>query len=358
MEPDGGESDQQEGEVPRGKRVTIVDVARHAGVSTAAASKALRNAYGVSDAMARRVQASIEELGYRPLKSARGMRGRTFTIGVMLSDLDNPFFGVLIDGLIDVLRPRGFDLLVAPAGTSVSSHKSVTETLADYQMDGLVLISPLFGDSELEKIGAQTPTVVVGRHGPGENYDTVSGDDAHGAALIVDHLVGLGHQRIAFITQEGSTNARLPQTVRSRGFLVAMRAHGLESQALLVPGEWSYDGGRSAAAEIAEMENRPTAIHAGADVSALGVLDELLGRGIAVPGELSVAGYDNSPTARLLPIGLTSVDQSGEEMGRETARLLAERIEGRRQSQHLLMTPTLRARTTTSKPREDDASVR
>jgi LacI family transcriptional regulator len=222
-------------ERPTQRRVTIVDVARHAGVSTAAASKALRNAYGVSESMSERVQASIDALGYRPLKSARGMRGRTFTIGVMLSDLENPFFGLLIDGLTQVLRPQGFDFLVAPAGTSVESQQSTAATLADYQVDGLVLIAPRLSDSELEDIGAATPTVVIGRHGPATNYDTVSGDDALGSALIVDHLVALGHERIGFITAEAKGESpRTPQSVRAEGFVAAMRAHGLADSMTMI----------------------------------------------------------------------------------------------------------------------------
>jgi LacI family transcriptional regulator len=345
------ENDSGSASAPTQRRVTIVDVARHAGVSTAAASKALRNAYGVSESMSERVQASIAALGYRPLKSARGMRGRTYTIGVMLSDIENPFFGLLIDGLSQVLRPQGFDFLVAPAGTSAESHRSIAATLADYQVDGLVLIAPRLSDSELEDIGAATPTAVLGRHGPATNYDTISGDDALGSALIVDHLVELGHRQIGFITiEEKGESPRTPQFVRAEGFVTAMKRHGLADSITMIPGEWSYAGGRSAANALLKMRDRPTALHAGADVCALGALDELLSRQLRVPGEISLAGYDNSPTAQLLPIGLTSIDQSGQEMGRVAARLLSERIKVRSGAQHVLMKPTLKIRKTTAPP--------
>src|SRR5580704_2693700 len=124
------------------RRITIADVARHAGVSTAAVSKVLRNAYGVSADMNERVQSAIAELGYRPHAAARGMRGRSFTIGLLLDTIRNPFFGDFLDGVTDALAKTDFQVLVGSAGFSAESQSRVADAMIDRAMDGLILIAP------------------------------------------------------------------------------------------------------------------------------------------------------------------------------------------------------------------------
>ncbi|MDO7882755.1 LacI family DNA-binding transcriptional regulator [Salinibacterium soli] len=335
------------------RRVTIVDVAAHAGVSTAAASKVLRNAYGVSAQMRAKVESAIEELGYRPLASARGMRGKTFTIGVLVSDLHNPFFALLVDGMAEVVEASGYELLVGPGGASEAAQGRMIEAMADRQMDGLLLIAPVVESGALSAIAGRTPTVVIGRHGPADEYDTVAGDDLAGSAAIVDHLVSLGHERIAYLTHTDAANSdpRLPQRVRERGYREAMDARGLGDRIDVVPSQWSDAGGRATVRALLERAELPTAVHAGADVAAYGMLTELWDRGRSVPDEISVVGYDDTPTAALPPVSLTSVDQSGHEMGASAARLLLERFEGRTEAQHVLTSPTLIPRRTSGPPR-------
>ena len=334
------------------RRVTIVDVATRAGVSTAAASKVLRNAYGVSDQMRERVEKAIQDLGYRPLAAARGMRGKTFTIGVLVSDMQNPFFGVLIEGVSAEVEASGYELLVGPAGAGARSQSRMVDAMVDRQMDGLILISPMFDDESLARTARLVPTVVIGRHGPAEAYDTVANDDIAGSGLIVDHLVSLGHTRIGYLghADPEESDPRLPQQVRERGYREAMVRHGLGEHIDVVPGRWTNGGGRAGARDLLARRIRPTAIHGGADVAALGVLTELIEKGVSVPGDMSVVGYDNTTTATLPQISLTSVDQSGSEMGRMAARLLLERFEGRTDSQHFLTAPHLVARRTSGVP--------
>ena len=116
----------------RQRRVTIVDVAKHAGVSTAAASRVLRNAYGARESMRTRVQASMDELDYRPHGPARGMPARTFTIGVVVSDIENPLFSLITDGISSVIRPQSYELYVSPGGLEALPQKSVVEAMIDY----------------------------------------------------------------------------------------------------------------------------------------------------------------------------------------------------------------------------------
>lgn len=331
------------------RRVTIVDVAKHAGVSTASASKVLRNAYGASESMRERVQAAMDELGYRPYGPARGMRGRTYTVGVIVSDIENPFFSLLTDGLTSIIRPRSYEVFLSPGGFTPASQKAVVDAMIDHQMDGLVLVAPLLNNTDLERVARDIPVIVVGHHSTSGHYDSVAGDDDLGAGLVVDHLVAMGHRRIAFVMHAaGRGDESRPEAHRLRGFESAMKRHGLEDDAIVVDGEWSFDGGRRAVGTVDAMETLPTAVHAGADIVALGMMSELWNNGRSVPEAYSLVGYDNSRTASLGPIRLTTVDQSGMEMGERVGQLLLERIEGRTEARHDVLKPRLVVRDSTA----------
>lgn len=334
-----------------GRRVTIVDVARHAGVSTASASKVLRNAYGASESMRARVQASMDQLGYRPYGPARGMRGRTFTIGVVLSDLENPFFNLIVEGLSRAVRPRSYELFISPSGYEGSPQQLAIEALIDHQVDGLVLVAPLATPDQLEAIAARIPLLVVGQHSRSHAFDSVSVDDDRGAELVVDYLVGLGHRRISFVMHAGGRGDETrPESRRLAGFERAMRRHGLASESVVLDVSWSLEGGREAARQIDQLVPPPTAVFAGADIAALGMINQLWDSGLSAPTTYSVVGYDNSRSASLGPISLTSIDQSGGKMGERGGQLLIERIEGRLGACHDVFEPRLVERSSTAPP--------
>lgn len=333
------------------RRVTIADVARHAGVSTAAVSKVLRSAYGVSPEMAARVRASIGALGYRPHAGARAMRGRSFTIGLLLDNIRNPFYGDVLDGVTDALAKTDFQVLIGSAGFSAPSQSRVADALIDRAMDGIILVAPAMPRSRVRSIARAVPAVVVGHHDTAAEYDSVVDDDLLGAGLIVDHLVELGHQRIAHTSASSSGHwKRRPEQERSSGYKQAMHRHGLDAEVLIAGESYSEEGGYQAALELLRSPRRPTAVFAGADIAALGVLraaDEL---GLRIPQDVSLAGYDNTTLAALAPIDLTSVDQSGHDMGATAARLLIERINGRDKAVLSSARPSLVVRGSTVPP--------
>jgi LacI family transcriptional regulator len=338
---------------PQPRRVTIVDVARHAQVSTTAVSKVLRNAYGASPGMRAKVQAAIAELGYRPHAGARAMRGQTYTIGVMLPDLRNPFFPDIIDGLTDHLRDTDYQVLVGPSHCNGEhAEAKVTEAMVDRGMDGLILIAPVAPRRHLERIARAVPTVVVGRHGHSTAYDTVADDDTTGAKLVVDHLADLGHRHIAHVEHHETNPTRLaemPNAIRAEGYRAAMRAHGLEPD--IVSTSYTREGGYLGAQQLLARSRRPTAIFAGADIVAIGVLEAMTEAGLSVPGDISVAGYDNTNFAALGPISLTSVDQAGHHIGATAAKLLLDRIADRaRPTAQVKLSPTLIVRRSTAAP--------
>jgi LacI family transcriptional regulator len=337
-----------------GRRVTIVDVARHAGVSTTAVSKVLRNAYGASPEMRIRVQAAIQELGYRPSAAARGLRGRTYTIGVMLPSIRNPFFADVLDGVTQHLDGTGYQVLMASCCNDEPGEAAVTDAMIDRSMDGIILIAPLSARKRLERVAQTVPTVVVGRHGHSPSHDTVTDDDFTGAGLVVAHLADLGHRRIAHIEHLETDPVRLaemPNALRAAGYRHAMQAHGLGDEIDIASTTYTQEGGYHGARQLLARPHRPTAIFAGADIVAMGVLDAITEAGLSVPGDISVAGYDNTTFAAFAPISLTTVDQAGHQVGVNAARLLMDRITDRdRPTAQLKLSPTLITRRTTAPP--------
>ncbi|WTJ72967.1 LacI family transcriptional regulator [Kitasatospora sp. NBC_01539] len=341
----------------RSKRVTITDVAQHAGVSTAAVSKVLRNAYGVSPAMQERVRAAMAELDYRPHAAARGMRGRTYTIGVLLDNMRNTFFADIIDGVQEQLRDSDYTVMIGAAGFGAEGQARTVRAMVDRQMDGLILIAPGSPRSEVLATAATVPTVIIGHHDAADVHDSVVDADGLGAGLVVDHLVSLGHRRIALLSAPGTRASRwklTPEIVLTGGYLEAMERHGLRDSAEVVPTDYSDEGGYRAGLRLLGGPNPPTAVMAGADVAALGVYraaDEL---GLAIPRDVSLVGYNNTAVAALAPVQLTSVDQAGHTMGSTAARMLLERVEGHRtRAMQTSMTPRLVVRRSTAAPKAD-----
>jgi LacI family transcriptional regulator len=341
------------------RRATIQDVARAAGVSVSAVSKVLRDAYGVSPQMRERVGAAIDELGYRPHTGARAMRGRSYTVGVVLSELTSPFQPEVAQGVQTALQDTPYqEIIVAAGGTDSARQKRSIEALIDRQVDGLVLVAPWLDTPYLEQLSARIPTVAVALHGASTTFDTVVNDDYVGAQLMVDHLVGLGHRRIV---HTGMPPARyrapliLSHTARQRGFEQAMTAHGLEPEVVVT--SYTEEGGYRAALAALDGQQPPTAIFAGADIAALGALRAVEERGLRVPQDITVAGYDNIYVSTINRISLTTVDESGQMTGEVSARLLLERIDGRTQAVHYVVTPRLVARTTSAPPRSKTPAV-
>jgi LacI family transcriptional regulator len=336
------------------RRVTIVDVARHAGVSTTAVSKVLRNAYGASPEMRTRVRTAIDELGYRPSAAARGLRGQTYTIGVMLPDIRNPFFADVLDGVNAQLGGTDYQVLMAQCCNDEPAEARVTDAMIDRSMDGVILIAPVSSRPHLERVAQTVPTVVVGRHGHSAGHDTVADDDFTGAGLVVAHLAALGHRRIAHIEHLETDPVRLaemPNALRADGYRHAMRVHGLGDEIDVASTTYTQEGGYLGARQLLARPRRPTAIFAGADIVAMGVLDATTEAGLSVPGDISVVGYDNTTFAAFGPISLTTVDQAGHQIGADAARLLLDRIADRaRPTAQVKLSPTLIPRRTTAPP--------
>ncbi len=333
------------------RRVTIQDVAKDARVSISAVSKVLRDAYGVSPEMRAKVTEAIERLGYRPQAGARAMRGRSYAVGVMLAALSHPFQPEIVEGITDELEPGPYQEILITGGLAAPRQQRSIEALADRQVDGLVIITPEIGTDWLEQLGAELPAVVVARHGGAVHFDTVVDDDRGGARLMVDHLVGLGHRSIVHTSHPTGSLERpfvLSHTARRDGYVAAMKRHGLEPD--VIETSYTEEGGFLAAVEALDRPSPPTAIFAGADIAAVGVLRAAEERGLRVPEDLTVTGYDNINASAIGRVALTTIDQSGHLTGQMSARLLLERLTGRTRPVHYVVAPRLVVRATSAVP--------
>jgi DNA-binding LacI/PurR family transcriptional regulator len=337
---------------PRAKseRVTIRTVAEDAGVSVAAVSKVLRDAYGVSEGLRSKVQASIAALGYRPHAAARGMRGQTYTLGLLLPDLHNPFFADILGGVNTALERTQYQPLLGVSESEIPTELALIESMIDRQMDGLILIGSRLAQQELIKVAARIPTVVIAHHNVGDtNFDTVNNDDRLGATLVVQHLVGAGYKHIAFLSQEITTGneGTMVTSYRETGYRAAMQDAGLSRHVQVTYAGQTSREVQNAARHLLDARNRPDAIFCWTDFIALEVISAARELNLSVPGDLAIVGYDNTWYCDLAQNALTSIDQSGQVLGLQAARLLIERIKGREQAEHYVVTPRLVARRST-----------
>ena len=333
------------------RRATLQDVARAAGVSVSAASKVVRGAYGVSPQMQARVTAAIQQLDYRPHAGARAMRGRSFTIGVVLVELTSPFQSEVAQGISEEIEDTPYQDVIITGGTTSDRQRRSIEALVDRQVDGIVLVGPWLEVSWIEEVAQRVPLVAVALHGPSQGFDTVVDDDRLGARLMVEHLVSLGHRRIVHTSMppaQVGAGFMLSHTARERGFVKAMERYGLEPD--LIQTYYSEDGGYQAGVEALSRREPPSAIFAGADIAALGVLRAAEERGLRIPEDLTVVGYDNIYVSSIKRVSLTTVDQSGQLTGAASARMLLERIDGRTAPSRYVVAPRLIKRATSGPP--------
>ena len=333
----------------RRRGVTIVDVAARAGVSKSVVSLVLRGTGYVSEEKRAAVGKAVQELGYRPNAAARALvESRSRTVGVVLHDMRNPWFVPAVEGLNSGLSARGLQMLMGDFRLDGRTGGSLVPKLLEMNVEGLVLVGTMPQSPLLEEAVAQVPTVVLGApSGPGPSVTVVTNDDVAGAVLVVEHLVGLGHRGIAHVGAGGTAVG----AARRRGYERAMRTAGLADRIRCVEGDLTEEAGHRAGRELLTGPDRPSAVFAVNDVTALGVLSAAEELGLSVPGQLSVAGYDDTPVTRLRRIGLTSVDNASRSAGERAAELLLARLTpGAARPADELLRPALQVRRSTAPP--------
>jgi len=331
---------------PSSRRPILADVAARAGVSVPLVSIVMRDAPGASAATRERVRRIAEELGYRPDSRARLLRSaRSRLIGVVFA-VQQAFHGDLVSGLYTAAENADYELTLSAVTPGRDERRAVTSLLQD-RCEALILLGPHAPTSYLADLATRMPVVVVARPVRHRAVDVVRTDDAAGLGQAVDHLVGLGHTRIAHID-----GGRAPGAAeRRRGYRQALQRHDLTDSALILPGGLTEDDGATAARALLDAHALPTAVTVFNDRSATGVLDVLRSADIDVPGDMSVVGFDDSRLARLPHIALTTVAQDTQQLTSLAIARAAARLDGASISEReLVVPPHLIIRSTTAPP--------
>ena len=306
----------------------IKDVARELEMSTATVSRALRGLPGVSESTRERVQSTALRLGYVPSPSAAGLAsGRTRTVAVIVPWVTRWFFASVVQGAEEVLRERGYDLLLYNLSGSASARSRVFEAgRLTKRVDAVLVLSLQPTADELKRLShLGCPVTIVGADVPG--WATVRIDDENAARTATAHLAGLGHRRIAYVGGPGVLDFTAPMA-REAGYRGALRDAGLTyDPSLEVDGEFTLAGGIAAGRRLLERPDRPTAVFAASDEMAMGVLRAARELSLRVPEDLSVVGIDDHELADFFD--LTTVAQPVQEQGRVAARQVLDALQAR-----------------------------
>ena len=303
---------------------TIEDVAARSGVSTATVSRVMSGSVPARPETRERVLAAARELDYRPSRVARALkRQETLTLGLVVTDITNPFFPQIVRAVEGAAHERGYGILLANGGDEAARELEHLDLLIERRVDGIIIVSSRMTRRHAERLSHSTvPVVLVNDTIAGSGLPTVTTAHRHGARMATEHLVALGHRRIAHI---GAPADQAAAAQRRLGVRDAMRAAGLEDPVLAV-GDGGVEGGARAVRPL--IEAGVTGIVAYNDLTAIGALRALRRARVAVPETMSVIGFDDIDLAAWTDPPLTTVRQPTGELGRWAVAHLADRLAG------------------------------
>lgn len=307
--------------------VTIKDIARAAGVSHPTVSRALNNHPGISEATRTRIKQLAAQMGYVPNVAARGLKtNRTRALGVIMRQIDDPFWSEVLDGVDSVLHPAGYSLFIASTHMERQREREVVQAMVQRGVDGVILLAPQFSEEQSHLLKTYgLPMAMVNNEGAGECQYLIYNDDEYGIGLVMKHLIELGHRKIAYLGNRlgGTTNSD-----RLAGFRKVLQESGLniEERFIFHTMAGNPSGGREGANYLLSLDELPTAIVCYNDFLAAGVYNALYERGLKIPEDISVAGFDNIPIAAYLTPPLTTVHQYKFEMGEGAAKMMLEML--------------------------------
>lgn len=303
-------------------RVTIIDVANEAGVSFGTVSRVINNDVHVKEETRKRVLEAMQQLGFVANRQARSLAGgRSNSVGVLVPDLGTGYIGEIIRGIDAELSLTDVDLILYTTHRTARKEANYVANLAKGMVDGLLLVLPR---SPADFIGTLTernfPFVLIDHQGTGRDCPAVGATNWQGAYNATEYLIKLGHQRIGFIT--GSMDLGCAAD-RLEGYRSALRTHHLpDTSELIYEGTFFQPDGFAGASALLDLPVPPTAIFASNDVMAMGVMDAVRDRGLRVPADISIVGFDDIPQASLVRPALTTINQPLEKMGRVATQML------------------------------------
>jgi DNA-binding LacI/PurR family transcriptional regulator len=329
---------------------TIYDVAREAGVSIATVSKVINNTGRISDKTRKKVLKIMEELDYQPSVVASALTGkRTYTIGLLIPDLANPFFAEIARSVEDRGQELGFSVVMCSTDYNSDKEAKYISLLKQKSVDGIILASGFKNDKILkELIKEKLPIALISQDIPGLAVDSVTVDDFLGGYQVTEHLLALGHQKIAVIAEDTRSSKE-----RIRGYQEALKDAGFTcDERLIFVSASTVEESKRLAAQLIGLGERPTAVFACNDLLAIGTIQAARENGLILPDDLSVVGFDNTLLATIVDPPLTTVNQPIHEMGRQVVDLLMQKIEGEKNmKQKVVLLPELVIRNSTSSPK-------
>jgi LacI family transcriptional regulator len=306
--------------------VTIKDIAKSVGVSTATVSHVINETRFVSEPLKKKVHAVIEELGYQPNRIARSLvMQKTHSIGVIISDILNPFYTALVRGLEDATSPLGYNVVLCNTDEDTDKEIDYLKVLLEKRVDGIALAT-CFQDDEhplLNKLN-QIPVVTIVRKMNCLKSDAVFADNISGAYEAIEHLVSLGHKRISVISgPSGISSGR----ERLEGAHKAFAKHGIiPNEAWMRTGDFKRESGYVLAKSILNLKDRPTALFVSNNQMTLGALQAFRELRVKIPKDMSIVGLDDTDWSILLDPPLTVIYQSPYDMGNNAGKMLLQRI--------------------------------
>jgi LacI family transcriptional regulator len=318
--------------------VTIKDVARLSGVSSMTVSRVINGSERVRPVTRQRVERAIAELGYVPSRLARGLiRQKTGTLAMIVPDVANPFFTLIVRGAEDIARRAGYRIILCDTRANLAIEREVIEEMIAHRVEGIA-IAPVSDRSRghlerLARFGVQF--VLIDRTVPGVESDVVVGDSLGGARRLVEHLISHGHRRIGFITESDDVSTARD---RRQGYLAALAAAGVElDPSLIVYSTVDPPGGFDGMRLLLELAEPPTAVFTVNNLVAVGAIEAVRAHHLEVPDDVALVCYDDIEYASRLYPFLTVMSQPAETLGKLGTQLLLERIEGRAPEQPRLV---------------------
>lgn len=332
---------------------TIYDVAKEAGVSIATVSKVINQTGRIGEKTRKKVHKVMEELNYQPSVVASALTGKnTYTIGLLVPDLANPFFAEVARSVEDRGRELGYSLVMCSTDHDPDKEIQYLTVLRQKQVDGIILGTGFRHNGELKGlIEQQIPVALIAREEPELAVDTVLVDDFNGGYMATSHLVGLGHRRIAVIAEDLNVAS---SRERVRGYRRALDERGIHyNEQLVLISDFTVADGKRLTGQLLDSEDPPTAVYACNDLLAIGAMQAATERGLHIPNDLSIVGFDDTLLATITNPALTTVAQPIHEMGRQVMDLLIQEVEKKKSvKQRVVLLPELKVRQSTGERRD------
>jgi DNA-binding LacI/PurR family transcriptional regulator len=332
---------------------SLKDVAKYADVSITTVSRVMNDSGKVNPETRERVQKAMRKLGYQPSRVAQRLRatkGHSKLLGLIIPDIQNQFYSNIVRGIEDVAYGRDYAVILCNSDENPSKEKFYLDVLQSESVDGVIL-PPIHQYSKVVEglVEAGIPVVCVDRKLVREAVDTVVINNKKGGFLAVNHLIELGHKRIAILSSSSQFSSF---EERQQGYEKALSLNGIQVDPELIrEGDpRSSDNARELTMELLALSSPPTAIFATNNLMTLGTLEAVNEAGLKIPEDISVVGFDDMPWAKAITPPLTVIKQPGYEMGRRSAELMFQRIEDpRREPVQVIMEPSIILRSSTGK---------